>query len=251
MTWINVSSFGVTIKSVSFTPDMILVHHLGQTAVAGRVLRSRNGHQTPAHELQETELRPMPAKLAAKLYGAAELIAERGIADAKIDEIADAADIPVATLYYYFRGKEEILSFLLSDLLETIAGEVGTAISEPGNAVDRLQRAVEAQVRVMLENPAICRALTGDLGRATRLPELAVALDGAFYRPLEQLLREGAEDGTLRAVAEPDKVALSIFGAITVMGLSGAVSEPEHPKGFIENAARVVCDLLVDGLRAP
>lgn len=195
-------------------------------------------------------MRPMPAKLAAKLYGAAELIAERGIADAKIDEIAEATEIPVATLYYYFRGKEEILSFLLGDLLDTIAGEVGAAIAQPGPAVDRLQRAVEAQVRVMLENPAVCRALTGDLGRATRLPELAVALDGAFYRPLEQLLREGVEDESLRSLAEPDKVALSIFGAITVMGLSGAVAQPAQKGQFIDDAARAVCDLLIDGLRS-
>jgi len=195
-------------------------------------------------------VRPMPAKLAAKLYGAAELIAERGIADAKIDEIAEATGIPVATLYYYFRGKEEILSFLLGDLLDTIAGEVGAAIAQPGPAVDRLQWAVEAQVRVMLENPAVCRALTGDLGRATRLPELAVALDSAFYRPLEQLLREGVQDDSLRSVAEPDKVALSIFGAITVMGLSGAVAPPMQKSQFIDDAARAVCDLLIDGLRA-
>lgn len=192
----------------------------------------------------------MPAKLAAKLYGAAELIAERGIADAKIDEIAESTGIPVATLYYYFRGKEEILSFLLSDLLDTIAGEVGAAIARPGPAVDRLQRVVEAQVRVMLESPAVCRALTGDLGRATRLPELAVALDSAFYRPLEQLLREGVEDESLRSVAEPDKVALSIFGAITVVGLTGAVAQPAQKGEFISDAARAICDLLIDGLRS-
>lgn len=195
-------------------------------------------------------MRPVPAKLAAKLSGAAELIAERGIADAKIDEIAEATGIPVATLYYYFRGKEQILSFLLGDLLDTIAGEVGAAIAQPAPAVDRLRWAVEAQVRVMLEHPAVCRALTGDLGRATRLPELAVALDSAFYRPLEQLLRDGVEDDSLRSVAEPDKVALSIFGAITVMGLSGAVAQPMQKSRYIEDAARAVCDLLIDGLRA-
>ena len=193
----------------------------------------------------------MPAKLAAKLYGAAELIAERGIDDAKIDEIAEATEIPVATLYYYFRGKEEILAFLLGDLLDTIAGAVGAAIAQPGRAVDRLQRAVEAQVRVMLENPDLCRALTGDLGRASRLPELATALYGAFYRPLEELLRVGVDDKSLRSVAEPDKVALSIFGAITVIGLSGAVAPPTQTGEFIDKSARAVCDLLIDGLRAP
>ena len=194
-------------------------------------------------------MRQVPAKLAAKLYGAAELIAERGIADAKIDEIAEASGVPVATLYYYFRGKEEILSFLLGDMLESIAGAVGIAVSQPGSALERMRSAVEAQMRIMLENPAVCRALVGDLGRATRLPELAAALETAFHQPLELLLAEGVEDGSLRKVPEQSKAALSIFGAITVAGLVGTISEPEPTSEFIEQTAAAVWDLLVEGLR--
>ena len=194
-------------------------------------------------------MRQIPAQLASKLYGAAELIAERGIADAKIGEIAEAAGIPVATLYYYFSGKEEILAFLLGDLLESIAGAVGLAIGQPGTAGDRLRWAVEAQMRVMLENPAACRALVGDLGRATRLPELAAALDTAFHQPLARLLTEGIEDGSLRPLPDVNKAALSIFGAVTVAGLMGTVSEPEQTSEFIEQTSAAVCDLLVEGLR--
>lgn len=194
-------------------------------------------------------MRNVPAKLAAKLYAAADLIADKGIADAKIDEIADVTGIPIATLYYYFRGKDEILAFLLRDLLENIAGEVGAAMSQPGPAHERLRSSVEAQMRVMLENPAACRALVGDLGRATRLPELAAALETAFHRPLEQLLREGVDDGTLRPVQDPGMVALSIFGAITVAGLTGTVAQPQHTDAYIKSSVDAVSDLLIEGLR--
>ena len=194
-------------------------------------------------------MRQVPAKLASKLYGAAELIAERGLADAKVDEIADAAGIPKATLYYYFSGKAEVLAFLLADMLELIAGEVGTAASAPGSARDRLESAVEAQLAVMLDHPAVCRALVGDLGRATRLPELAAALQEAFHRPIASLLAEGVSDGTLRPVEDPGAVALSIFGAITVTGLSVAVEGPSNDSAT--DAARIaasICDLMLDGL---
>ena len=194
-------------------------------------------------------MRQVPAKLATKLYGAAGLIADRGLADAKIDEIADAAGIPKATLYYYFSGKDEILAFLLADVLELIAGEVGTAVASSGSARDRLGLAVEAQLRVMLENPAVCRALVGDLGRATRLPALAAALRTAFHEPLEGLLADGVRDGTLRPVAHPGAVALSIFGAITVAGLSVAVEGPSSdPATDAALTASAICDLLLAGL---
>lgn len=194
-------------------------------------------------------MRQIPAKLASRLYGAAELIADRGLADAKIDEIADAAGIPKATLYYYFSGKDEILAFLLADVLELIAGEVGAAVSAPGSARERLESAVEVQLRVMLEHPAVCRALVGDLGRATRLPELAMALQTAFHQPIESLLAEGVNDGTLRRVNHPGAVALSIFGAITVAGLSVAVEGPSsNPAKDAAHAAASICDLLLNGL---
>lgn len=194
-------------------------------------------------------MRQVPAKLASKLYGAAELIAERGLADAKIDEIADSAGIPKATLYYYFSGKEEILAFLLSDMLELIAGEVGAAVTSPGTARERLEEAVKAQLKVMLENPAVCRALVGDLGRATRLPELAIALQAAFHQPIEELLTDGVTDGSLRQVGDPGTVALGIFGAITVAGLSAAVEGPADTS--VDDSLRgaaAICDLLIAGL---
>lgn len=194
-------------------------------------------------------MRQVPARLASKLYGAAELIAERGIADAKIDEIAEASGVPVATLYYYFRGKEEILSFLLGDMLESIAGAVGIAVSQSGTASEKMRSAVEAQMRVLLESPAVCRALVGDLGRATRLPELAAAVETAFHQPLELLLAEGVEDGSLREVPEPSKVALSIFGAVTFAGLTGTISEPDPTPELIEQTAAAVWDLLFEGLK--
>jgi AcrR family transcriptional regulator len=187
----------------------------------------------------------LPATIASKLYGAAELIAERGITDAKMDDIAEASGIPRATLYYYFTGKDEILAFLLNDMLQTIGGEVAAAVGTPGTARERLEAAVRAQIAVMLEQPAACRALVGDLGRATRLPELAHALQDAFQRPIEQLLIEGAVDGSLRVQAHPEDASLAIFGAITVAGLYHAV-EDTRPPG--EQVAQRVLDVLMQGL---
>ncbi len=191
-------------------------------------------------------MRQVPAKLAAKLYGAAELIAERGIGDAKIDEIAEAAGIPRATLYYYFTGKDEILAFLLHDMLDLVAGEVGTAVAGTGTARDRLKAVVGAQLSVMLENPAVCRALVGELGRASRLPDLAKALQMAFHEPVERLLEEGVEDGTLRKLDNPFAAALSVFGAVTVAGLTHAVAGLSSDPATVANE---VCDVILGGLQ--
>ena len=194
-------------------------------------------------------MRKLPSKLASQLYGAAQLIAERGLDGTKIDDIAEATGIPKATIYYHLDGKNGVLAFLLGDLLDLIAGEVGVAVSTAEDARTRLEGAVAAQLGVMVEHPYLCRALVGDLGRATRLPDLAEALRSAFYEPIEKLLAEGVADGSLRQVPDPQHVALSIFGAITVTGLTVAVEGPQGDPGeAATEAAAAICDLLLHGL---
>lgn len=192
-------------------------------------------------------MRELPTQLAGKLYAAAKLIADQGLDNTKIDDIAAASGVPKATLYYYFAGKEEILAFLLNDLLTLIAGDVAVAVDAPGLARDRLAGAIRAQLSVMLRNPAPCRALIGDLGRATRLPALAAALNTAFFAPVERLLREGADDGSLRPVQDRLGVAVTIFGAMTIPGLMHAV---ENTGADIDDVAAAVCDTVLIGLAA-
>jgi TetR/AcrR family transcriptional regulator len=190
-------------------------------------------------------MRELPTPIATKLYAAAELIADQGFDHTKIDDIAEVSGVPKATLYYYFAGKEEILAFLLKDLLTMIAGEVAAAVAAPGTASDRLAGAIKAQLGVMLGNPAPCRALIGDLGRATRLPALATALTSAFFEPVERLLRDGAEDGSLRPVDDRLGTAVTIFGAVTVSGLMHAVQNTDPD---IDQIATTISDLLLRGL---
>jgi AcrR family transcriptional regulator len=75
--------------------------------------------------------------------GAADVIANSGLANTTIEDIATASGVPKATLYYYyyyFTGKEDILSFLLRDSLAVLAGEVAHAADSPGPGRDRLVR---------------------------------------------------------------------------------------------------------------
>lgn len=176
-------------------------------------------------------VRVVPTAIAAKLPKAADLIAERGLDQTKIEELAEVTGIPKATLYYYFSGKEEILVFLLRDLLTQVAGAVAIALESDGSGRDRLSAVVHAQFEVMADQPSVWRALIADLGRAGRMPEIAAMVADAYYTPLQQLLEEGAADGSLRAVEDAPATAMAVFGAVTVVGLhylmSGEALDPD------------------------
>jgi AcrR family transcriptional regulator len=168
--------------------------------------------------------RKLPSKIASQLYAAAELIADRGLEATRMEDISEVTGIPKATLYYHLEGKNSVLEFLLADFLDLIGGAVAVAVSGGGTASERLRAAISAQISVMLEHPHLCRALVGDLNRATRLPDLAVALEAAFLSPIQHLLELGVSDGTLCPVDDPATAASSIFGAVTMTGLSVTAS---------------------------
>ncbi|MHB8961330.1 MAG: TetR/AcrR family transcriptional regulator [Candidatus Limnocylindrales bacterium] len=191
-------------------------------------------------------MRPVPGQIAGKLSAAAELFADRGVDQTKIEDVAAATGVPKATLYYYFAGKEEILAFLFQDTLRHIADEVAIAVESEGTAAERLRRVVTAQLGVMAEQPAVCRALTGELGRAGRMPAIAAAIRDAYHAPVAHLLAEGAADGSLAAVADADAAALVLFGAVTVTGLSKLLSKETMA---VDDAAGAVIAVLLDGLR--
>jgi AcrR family transcriptional regulator len=183
--------------------------------------------------------------VANKLYGAAEVIASKGLAGTKIEDIAAASGVPKATLYYYFSGKEEILSFLMRDALADLAREVAAAADSPGPGRDRLAAVINVQIGHTMSHAGSSRALVGDLGRAIRLPELATAVQEAFYEPIARVLRVGAEDGSLRRLTDPQSSSVSIFGAVMMTALLHNVIESAKDAGDV---ADEVMELLLNGL---
>lgn len=191
-------------------------------------------------------MRTVPSQTAAKLGAAAELFAEHGVDQTKIEDIAAATGIPKATLYYYFAGKEEILAFLFRDVLNRVADEVAIAVQSDRPGAVRLGEVIRAQLRVMAEQPAVCRALVGELGRAGRIPEIAAMIHAAYYQPVRALLAEGVADGSLRQVPDPGSVAMALFGAVTISALSYLVTDQPLDEERIGGA---VITTLLDGLR--
>lgn len=191
-------------------------------------------------------MREVPRQIADRLPAAAALFAERGLNDTKIEEIAAATGVPKATLYYYFDGKEDILAFLLEDVLQEIATEVSSVVDSRGTGADRLHGVIAAQLHVMAQRPASCRALIGELGRAARMPTIADKIGIAYLEPVESLLLAGAADGSLSAVTDARAAATALFGAVTITALAHLVAGEELDEDLL---ARTIHDVWFNGLR--
>jgi TetR/AcrR family transcriptional regulator len=189
----------------------------------------------------------LPDGMREKVLNAAELFAESGLDATKMEDVAAATGVPKATLYYYFEGKEDILAFLFSEILEELENAVAIATSGEGTAAERLRKVITAHIEVVAHYPAASRALQFDLGRAARIPHIADRIEGAYQTPVRDLLDAGAEDGSLRRVAHPRTVATAILGAVSTVGVNTlTVGENRRVERVIDD----LLDFIMTGLEA-
>jgi AcrR family transcriptional regulator len=191
-------------------------------------------------------VRVVPATLADKLGTAIASFAELGFDQTRIEDLTVATGVPSSTLYYYFSGKEDVLAFLLRQWLGEVTAAVADAIStdQPAPARDRLVSVVQAQLRLIRDNPDTCRVLLAELGRIARLQDVAEQVHAAFHRPVEELLRAGAADKSIRRV-DVEPVTAAIYGSVMITGLhyiiAGRTSE-------IDRIADELLGFILDGV---
>ncbi len=183
--------------------------------------------------------------MASKLMKAADLLAERGLDATKTEDIVAVTGIPKATLYYYFEGKEEVLSFIFVVVLDSVASAVAGAIGGVGTAAERLASVVRAHLAVFREYPKASQALQFDLGRAARRPEIAKRVNEAYVEPVAALLEEGATDGSLRKVDDTRLTAVTLLGATSTAALNVIALDADDD---LKSLSEVIVRLMLDGL---
>src|ERR1700730_5386005 len=124
------------------------------------------------------------------------IFAEQGLAGARMDEIARAAKVNKALLYYYFRSKEELHRFVLETLLSQFSTKVGEAGADAPSPRKRLSAIVDNFFDFVLAHPNYPRLIQREI--MSRGPNMAWIVS-AYYRPLHgwlvRLIEEGISAG--------------------------------------------------------
>ena len=188
-----------------------------------------------------------PDDIAAKLVAASRTFTGTGL-DVSMDEVAHAADIPRATLYYYFSGRDDLINFYLANKLDTVSVAMQKAAAAEGTVVDRLGGLIRAVLHAMAAQPAICTELPEALRKARNsFTELALKADVVMRQPIRDLLIEGRANGELH-VPDVDIAIDAIHGAVGQVAMmritmTGELDADEVADGLIP--------LLMTGLEKP
>lgn len=148
--------------------------------------------------------------------------ARYGYGGATIERIAREAGLSRVTLHRRGIDRDAVLAALAQEADDAYRRALWPALTGSGSGRERLELALsamcetaEAELEVLLALRAQSDAIFhDDTPQGTR---------GVFVEPLARLLRDGASDGSLRPIADPDTAATVLFNQVggTYMHLRG------------------------------
>ncbi len=188
-------------------------------------------------------MKRLPDDLAAKLLAASDQLTGTGL-DVSIDEIAQLAGIPRATLYYYFSGKDDLIGFFMQDKLTRMADAIGKAGAEPGSAPERLAGVMRAILHALAEHPALCVELPVALRESGGYEQVVESAERIVIAPLRDLLIEGKAAGEF-TVPDVDTATIALMGALNMVGMMNIIRTGDLDA---DRVADVLVPQLLDGI---
>jgi AcrR family transcriptional regulator len=153
---------------------------------------------------RRTRAEAREAAINAILDIATEEFVEKGLAGARIDEIAGKAT--KRKIYYYFGSKDELYRAVLQRAYRRVRASENTVDVTSGSAADALRRLIEHDVRYHSQNPDLVRLVMNEnIYRAEHLKQIEGMPAG--NRPiidlLSKIIARGEAEGVFRTGIDP------------------------------------------------
>ncbi|MDD2420990.1 MAG: TetR/AcrR family transcriptional regulator [Heliobacteriaceae bacterium] len=177
--------------------------------------------------------------------GAIDVFAEKGFDRATMDEVAERAGVAKGTLYYYFKGKEDLISFLMEEGIQQLISRIKARSGKAQDPLDQLRQAIYTLVCFFDENQDFCKLLLkGIWSNADREKQFRQSLY-RFYEQLRPILVAGIEAKAFWPVPV-DWAVVALFGLTTIVSLRVILNGNRINR---QELADYLFDQFVDGVR--
>ena len=187
---------------------------------------------------------PSDARLDHLLRSAARVFAASGYHRTSMRDLSRASGMSLAGMYYYVRGKEELLALIQERCFEAVMAGAKRAIAETGDPAERLQAFIRHHVAFFTDHMAEMKvlsheaeSLTGDAATALR------ARKKAYSALLANLVRKVTD-------APPQECAVRAYA---IFGMMNWIYTWYRPDGALPPAelAQRLAELALHGIELP
>jgi len=154
-----------------------------------------------------------PETVARILAASEKIFAEKGLAGARTDEIARAARVNKALLYYYFKSKDELYGAVVSSLFQGLQDVIEKAAASDVSYRDRITAFVNGYFGFVIAHPNYPRIVQREMMNASEANKVRIVQKYRLptFRRLQQLIHEGVRAGEFNPL-EPEQAVFSIIG---------------------------------------
>ena len=183
------------------------------------------------------------------------LIQEYGVNSFSMQDIADRAEISKATLYLYFKNKDDLMNSLVSESCKEFVNYVNVRITNKMSGAEALRALWMSYIDIFGESADIFIGIgiknSFIIDRDIKEAELKYE-ERPFFRLIqliERIIEKGVKDGTLLQTINPQKIT-NILIMIASAIVQNAASLPEEMRNSkaIVSEMRTVFEIILRGL---
>jgi AcrR family transcriptional regulator len=155
------------------------------------------------------------------------LVADRGLSRLSMAAVARRIGLVPSAIYRHFKNKDEVLLAVLERIESRMEENVEAARDETPDPLQRIRSLLMRHVRFLREGRAVPRLIFSDdfpRGHPERKARVQRIL--ARYRGrIAEFVRQGQEEGKIRAGLDPATVAMMVLGIIVPAGILWHLTE--------------------------
>lgn len=182
------------------------------------------------------------------MRAAVEVLATRGFQRTKIRDIAQLAGVADGTIYLYFKNKDDLLIQLFEDVMDHVLSHFDRALEGKEDPEDKLRSLLTTHFQLVEYDPMNAKIISVVLRQSsTFVQEYKNPLFSKYLHLIEEILREGIEQGCFRQDLLPSVLGRAIFGALDEIALAWLLSR--RRESSLEDAARMLSEMVLHGIR--
>jgi AcrR family transcriptional regulator len=201
--------------------------------------------------LQERREREREGRRQQILNAARKMLVEKGLSAASMNQIAQMAELGVATIYFYYRSKEDLFAALQQEGLDLLHARIEQATRRARSNADKIRRAALAYLRFSEENKDYFDIMNYFISSPQEIfnPELKIQVDRRGEKILglvETWVRDGVAKGEFKEVDARNFALLlwgSLHGLIHFKKMGEMLEGRKHAKVFAYAVEHLVASL--------
>ncbi|WP_299530702.1 TetR/AcrR family transcriptional regulator [Ulvibacterium sp.] len=150
------------------------------------------------------------------LEAAKSIFIQKGFAGARMQEIADKAEINKAMLHYYFRSKRKLFEGIVSANMQIMAPKLSAVLNANGTVYHKLCLLVDTYIDTIIQNPDMPMFLLHEMAQGNKdsIEKMKQIIDdGHSLLKFMDQMREEQEKGILKPIP-PSHIMLTTMSLI-------------------------------------